>query len=104
MEIETPLWEGADVANPEAFIEWLKYSSETLTEDNFDELHEKFEDEFAGQFFSVREFGEELADQFCILTNVDESIAYYFDYESWGRDLIIGGDYWESNTYYFRAY
>lgn len=91
---------------PEAFRVWLNYASleEPLSMDNLSEVYETFEEQYAGQFFSTREFGEEMSDQFGLLGDVPDSIAYYFDFESWGRDLLIGGDYWEADTYYFRSY
>lgn len=37
--------------------------------------------------------GYEVAESTCMLDDVPDSIKNYFDYESFGRDLILGGDY-----------
>ena len=58
---------------------------------------------FAGKYASFTELAEELVPAIGLLDDIPEDVQRYFDYERYGRDLDIGGDYWESNGYYFRS-
>lgn len=60
-----------------------------------------FEDSYVGEM-DTREFAEQLAEEFFDFDGVYNSIASYFDYEKWERDLFLG-DYWENKGYIFRA-
>jgi antirestriction protein len=58
-----------------------------------------FEDAYVA-VTSVREYAEELADDI-----YPEAVKTgYFDYESFARDLELGGDVWELDGYVFRSY
>lgn len=61
----------------------------------------EFEEAYQGEM-DTREFAERLAEEFFDFDGVYNSIAQYFDYEKWERDLFMG-DYWENKGYIFRA-
>lgn len=63
---------------------------------------DEFEESYAGEFWSEREFAEDLADQTGILMELPENLRYYFDFDLFARDLLMG-DYWGVDTYYFRS-
>lgn len=60
-----------------------------------------FEDSYQSKM-DTREFAERLAEEFFDFDSTYNSIAQYFDYEKWERDLFMG-DYWENKGYIFRA-
>lgn len=66
---------------------------------DYDSEVSAFEDAYIGEI-SVREYAEELADD--IFSEAVKS--NYFDYESFARDLELGGDVWEHEGYLFRSY
>ncbi len=55
----------------------------------------KFEDSYAGEWENELAFAYDLADD--ILNIKDETLAAYFDYEKWSRDLFMG-DYWSTDA------
>jgi antirestriction protein len=55
---------------------------------------------YAGTFDTPAEFAEDLADQTGMMESIPESLRYYFDFEAFARDLLIG-DYFESGGHYF---
>jgi hypothetical protein len=60
-----------------------------------------FEESYQGEM-STKEFADQLAEEFFDFDGVYNSIAQYFDYEKWERDLFMG-DYWENDGYIFRS-
>lgn len=46
-----------------------------------------FEERYAGEWVSFREYGENLADDLSLLVDVPDEIARYFDWDLWIRDL-----------------
>lgn len=48
-----------------------------------------FEERFAGEWESFREYAENLAEDIGLLRDVAEEIARYFDWEAWTRDLAF---------------
>lgn len=63
-----------------------------------------FEERYYGEFDSFTELAEEILDSTGELESIPENLRYYFDYEAYGRDLKLGGDFSEHNGYYFRTY
>ena len=82
----SPLWGAGE--DGEAVMQWENWIDD-------------FEESYQGQM-STRDFAEQLAENSFDFDGVYNSIAQYFDYEKWERDLFMG-DYWESNGYIFRA-
>lgn len=65
--------------------------------DNYEDAVSGFEDAYIGEM-SVREYAEQLADDI-----FPEAVASgYFDYDSFARDLELGGDVWEQGWHLFR--
>jgi antirestriction protein len=46
-----------------------------------------FEERYAGEWDSFREYAENLADDIGLLSDVPDEIAAYFDWSAWTRDL-----------------
>lgn len=89
------LWDWLELSDDdrellEAFQEVRGDTSATL---------EDAQDACFGKYESVLAFAEEYIESTGMLSEVHESIARYFDYESFARDLMY--DYSESNGYYF---
>lgn len=91
----------------DAFRAWVLAGNYSYDGDGMPDLAE-FEDSYAGEWDSFREYAEELADGIGLLADVPDEIAAYFDWEAWTRDLILGGDYTTEDApnggvYVFRA-
>lgn len=74
-----------------------------------DELAERFEDAFAGQWDSLADYAHELAEDCGYLAAMPEQIRGYFDAEAFARDLDYGGDVWTApadggGVYVFRSF
>ena len=85
------LLEGEDVEMISAYIS-LGYD---LTEQTIEDAKDKF----FGYYESDEALAEDYVEQTGILNEVPESLRYYFDYASYGRDLAF--DFQEFNGYYF---
>ena len=48
-----------------------------------------FEERYQGRWESFEDYARELADDICLLADVPEGIARYFDWRSWTRDLAF---------------
>ena len=88
--------------NPRAFAIYLNNFNISLEE--WEYTTSDFEDSYAGSYDSRLEFTCELVSMTGLLEGVSDTISQYFDYESFGRDLFIGGEYWEQDGFYFRSY
>ena len=88
--------------NPRAFAIYLNNFNTSLEE--WENHTSDFEDSYAGSYDSRLEFTCELVSMTGLLEGVSDTISQYFDYESCGRDLFIGGEYWEQDGFYFRSY
>lgn len=62
---------------------------------------EECSDAFAGIHDSVEDFGYDVM-QSCY--DIPEYLESYINYEKYGRDLLLGGDYWSSENFYFRNF
>ena len=58
-------------------------------------------DRYRGEFQSWEEMAEELLEETGQLSEIPESLRYYFDYEKYARDIRLGGDMCESNGHFF---
>jgi antirestriction protein len=89
---------GLDV---EVYIAWWDNDFYTEWED-IDNWHEKVEENYIGEFFNTRELAEHMEEQGILdLSGIPKQLQYYFDYESYGRDLELGGDVWSMDFHYF---
>lgn len=89
---------GRDFGAMKAYADYIYGKDLTNWEDWADE----FDEAYAGEFWSEREFAEDLADATGILSEMPENLRYYFDFDLFARDLLMG-DYWGVDTYYFRS-
>jgi antirestriction protein len=62
---------------------------------------DQVEEAYSGQFNSDEDFAYDLMESTGDLSQIPESLRFYFDYEKFARDLMMG-DYFSSNGYYFR--
>lgn len=102
-----------DEAGP--FAAWCANAGETIMSADVDD----FRDSYAGEHDTFRDYADELVDDMGVFTvaashvgmttTVPDShpLRSYFDYDAWARDLILGGDYWTSDSpggvYVFRS-
>ena len=73
-----------------AFFAFLNNSSCSIDAEAF----QKFGDAFLGWWDSYRDFAEEQLEQDPRYQEASEFMQYHFDFESYQRDLEIGGGYW----------
>lgn len=62
---------------------------------------ENFEDRRQGQYSSPKRLAEDLLED--IVNDIPDCLRGYIDYDGYGRDLILGGDFTEHNDWYFRT-
>lgn len=67
------------------------------------ELVDGFEEAYQGEHDSETDFAYSIVDDLGMLSEVPDSIAMYFDFEKYGRDLFLDG-YTFTNGYVFRDY
>ena len=60
--------------------------------EHLDEAERMARDQYHGTWRSFRDFADEQADEL-LLPGVPEAVRAYFDYESYARDLELGGEY-----------
>ena len=60
-----------------------------------------FRDAFYGEFESWEALAENWLEETGELNEIPERLRYYFDYESYARDLRVSGDMDEHNGYFF---
>jgi len=65
------------------------------------DLAEQHTENYAGEFDTPREFGEEMADIYEVRDDT-HPLAAYINYEAYARDLLTG-DYWNEGRHYWRS-
>lgn len=73
-----------------------------ITEPDADTLND-IEESYCGYFSSHREFAEHIVDDCGLLNDIPSNLAFYFDYEKYGNDLFLSGDFWMSEGHVFRS-
>ena len=82
----------------EIFAAWIEnFHLEEPTEQEWEDCKDCFE----GEFNNAADFAEHICDGCGTIEEIPEHLKAYFDYDYYGRDLLIG-DYWQSGCYYFR--
>lgn len=81
----------------QAYLEWIneyrdRIESVRVAEDYY----------YGGPFYSDKEFGIECAENSGILEGIPNEVAMYFNYEDYGRDLLINDFERTSSGYVFR--
>lgn len=56
---------------------------------------------YAGEFRNATEFAEHFAEETGLLNEMPDNLRSYFDFEAYGRDLLMGGDVWQENGFWF---
>ncbi len=59
---------------------------------NVDEAKDAIEDHYAGAYDTLTAYAESYIDDSGMLADVPDTVARYFDFEAFGRDLELGGD------------
>jgi antirestriction protein len=71
------------------------------------EAKEAIEDKFCGVHDSLEAYAEDYIESTGMLDGVNDTIARYFDFQAFARDLELGGDIWtirhEGDLYVFSA-
>lgn len=70
----------------QAFLAWVLSDDYVEDGDGLPSTSD-FEERFAGEWGSFREYAGQFADDIGLLADVPEEIARYFDWDSWSRDL-----------------
>lgn len=78
-----------------AFCDWLGIKEPTQA------TLEDCQDSYQGEFSTMTHFAEHLVDETGFLDDMPENLQSYFDYEKFGRDLELGGDYYFSDNHGF---
>lgn len=87
-----------EISNIEAFESYIDYMGYDFENQNFEEIKDKFEESFCGEYNNEIDFAYEIMEE-CY--NLEGIAAQYFDYDSFSRDLFIC-DYSFSNGFVFR--
>lgn len=69
------------------FVAWVRSGLLDLLPGEAREQLSSFEDAYCGEWDSFRDYAEQLADDIGLLADVDDTIAAYFDWDAWTRDL-----------------
>lgn len=75
--------------------------SELINDYGIDGAKESMNDYFIGEFDSPTDLAYQYVEDACLLDGVNKTVAQYFDYEAFGRDLEMGGDVFSVNGHYF---
>lgn len=68
----------------------------------FDEWDEdRCNERYHGEFRTPTELAEDYIESTGMLKDLPDNLQYYFDYEAFGRDMILGGDVCEHDCHYF---
>lgn len=62
---------------------------------------ETFRERYIGDFNSWAELAEHVVEESALLQGVSDSLARYFDFASYGRDMRLGGEAYDSKGHYF---
>ena len=82
------------------FAAWIEnFRIEEPNEENWEEC----KDCFAGEYSTASDLAEHICEDTGCLSEMPENLRPYFDYDAFGRDLILSGDYWNAGEYFFRS-
>ena len=96
-------YDGQDQIVKESLTEF--FENDSFDGEDAESVLEKYEEAYAGWFATLGDFAYELAESIGEIDTSDLSWPLYcIDWDKAGRELIIGGDYWESGGYYFHNY
>lgn len=96
-EREEKIEEHGDAEALRVFIEHMGFGPDF----DFDEVVSQFEDAYRGDWSSVEEFAEEMAEEQGDLAEVPDHLASCIDWESYWNSWLRF-DYWEQDGHFFR--
>lgn len=79
-----------------AFCDFLENEAFPTDVEAMNACVENFSSVYQGSYDSEADFAEYIVDYLGLLAKAPEELQYYFDYERYGRDLFLSGDYWMS--------
>lgn len=82
--------------DPEMVLAWAEHEGtrDEIVRDEYDRVQRNdFADAYCGEFDNETDYAYNLVDDLGMLHNVDETLANYFDYEAFARDLFMGDNY-----------
>lgn len=91
-------YEGIQTAHEIALIieEYPDFGGELLNRYvDIDEARRIAEEDYCGYYASLADYAQELTEE---TTDISESLAFYIDYESMGRDMELNGDVFTIET------
>lgn len=65
---------------------------------------DQFRERYLGEFDSARDYVEQYMEETGQLDSLPDWAQSYFDFEAYARDLQLGGDITQHNSYFFRTY
>jgi antirestriction protein len=83
----------------EAFCIWWSHTSPTQLLNAV----ENFRESYQGEFSKLQDFAHKIVDSDGSLESENGVLVRYFDYESYAKDLLYSGDYFEVEGFYFRS-
>jgi antirestriction protein len=101
--IDLLLAEDTSNVSPQAFLDYCDNHHITYEHDLKEALSD-CQDAYLGQYDRVLDYAIEYVDETGMLNDVPSTIANYFDYEAYAKDLVLSGDVWLSdNGHLFRS-
>ena len=80
---------------PAEVVSWL------IDDYGIEGAKEKMEDEYIGEFDSPSDLAYHYVEETGLLDGIHKSVAMYFDYEAFGRDLDLNGEVISFSGHYF---
>jgi len=87
--------------NDAMILKELKSLAEWIFSGDIRELVDKVDDFTYYDCSSERELGEYFITETGLISEIPTNLQSYFDYESYGRDLVLGGQFLETTSGYF---
>lgn len=83
----------------EAFFVWCNHNLYDLSEEDADDLVNRFKDFYVGEYDDEEDFAYEIIEE-CY--DLSDFAKMYFDYEKFARDLFMGEYYFEDGFVFIR--
>ncbi|MBB4768631.1 antirestriction protein ArdA [Xanthomonas sp. LMG 8993] len=68
-----------------------------------DESVDTFRERYIGEFNSWADLAEHCVEEGGLLQDAPDALARYFDFEAYGRDMHLGGEFYEHRGHFFRS-
>lgn len=93
--------EQADWRDEEAVTLFWENDSYYWEDESVEDFLDRFDECYQGDYGSATDYAEEFVASCGYLSDVPDEVARYFDYESFARDMVLGGDIWEERGHIF---